>query len=486
MQRVSPIVNEMENFSILVDDEGNPDKTMIPVFEEQTNVRLDVMAYPNNIAGEHKNILMASGDYLDVIAGWLFGAEEIVRLREECAAIPLSEMIDKYTVNMKEALEFPGVREALTHPDGEIYTLPYVVESPLASFSPWINVEWLKQVGLPMPTTTEEFKNTLIAFKNSIPPVNGQPIIPFSAKPNNFRPGALAGWFGVNAQEFFAMIDGRLEITINRPEYKEFLKYFSDLYTSGLVDAELFSQNEQQWKAKGVQGLYGVAYAYWPADFAPMVRSDVSVNQYDYEALPVLRGPNVETPLYWRASNGYSVLRTQAIITDKAKNPLTIIRWFDNLYDEANSLSTQWGHIGIRFEQLSDGTFRETANGRSSEAIQAAGEPFFNALPKFQRPGVRMLPPEGQAPEYYYTDVRDVLYEPYLDELVPEVWLDRATSQQIVQLNEGVAYYYNQKMAEWITGQADIESQWDAYLADLDNLGINELLEIRRGLIENR
>ena len=49
-----------------------------------------------------------------------------------------------------------------------------------------------------------------------------------------------------------------------------------------------------------------------------------------------------------------------------------------------------------------------------------------------------------------------------------------------------IKFYYDQKMAERITGQADIESQRDAYLADLDRLGINELLEIRRGVIGNR
>ena len=59
--------------------------------------------------------------------------------------------------------------------------------------------------------------------------------------------------------------------------------------------------------------------------------------------------------------------------------------------------------------------------------------------------------------------------------------------QNTVELGTlAIKFYYDQKMAERITGQADIESQRDAYLADLDRLGINELLEIRRGLIENR
>lgn len=478
-----PIVNKMETFTLLVDSEDDPVTTMVPVFEEQTNVRVDATVYPGRIALERKNILLASGDYPDVIAGWLLSQAEVIRLKDEETIIGLSEMIDKYTVNIKEALGLPGVREAMTHPDGEIYTIPYINPAPLVSFNPWINVEWLQRLGLPMPTTTGEFKNTLAAFRDRIPPVNGQSIIPFTARPG-WAMGTLAGWFGVDATGFFEMVNGQLEISVTKPQFQEFIKYFADLYANRLIDQELFSQDISTWVAKGRQGLYGVSFNYYPADFAPQVREDVTVNQYDYEALPVLRGPGVEKPVFRRASEGFQIFRTQAVITDKATNPLTIIRWFDNLYEEANSLSYIWGPLGIRFEKLEDGTFRETANGRSPQAIEAAGQPFWTPMPRFIRPGRRAIaPPEGEKPEYRPTEVRDALYEPYLNELTPVAWPDLDLSQQMNQINQALTYYHNQKIAEWVTGQANIDSEWDAYIANLERLRINELLDLNRGLI---
>jgi len=478
-----PIVKEMESFSLLVDDEDDPNKKLLPLFEKDTNVRVDVMAYPNNAAVERKNILLASGDYPAVISGWLLGQHDIIRLRDDHVIIPLTDLIENYTVNIKEALELPGVREAMTHPDGEIYTIPYVVDDPLTKFNPWINTVWLNRLGLPMPTTTEEFKNTLIAFRDGIPPVNGQRIIPFSASPYTFRPGVLAGWFGVNASDIFAMIDGRLEITIDRPEYREFIKYFADLYANGLIDPELFTQDQMTWISKGRMGLYGVSYAYTPADFASTITDDITVNQYAYEALPVLRAPGVEKPVYIRASYGYTVFRTQAIITDNAKNPLTIIRWFDYLFDQTNSLEMFWGPVGIRFEQLADGTYRETANGRNQEVINQVTPTFFWAMPKFVRPGTKVKPPEGQLPPYNSDDMRDVLYEPYLDEMIPQSWPETRISQQITQLTQAIGYYHSQKVAAWISGQANVDAEWDAYLANLKQLGIDELLSLQRGLI---
>lgn len=482
-----PIVKEKESFSLLVtEDEADPTKTMLSYYEDQTNVHLDVNAYTRSVAAERKNILVASGDYPDVMAGWLLGEGEIVRMKEDGMIIPLSDMIEKYTVNIKEVLEYPGVREIMTHPDGEIYTIPYINEGPKSGHIPWINVEWLKRLNLPMPTTTEEYKNTLIAFRDRIPPVNGQAIIPFSANPSTFGTGGiLAGWFGVNAAGPVAMIDGRLENTITRPEYREYIKFFADLWANGLVDPELFSQNQQTWNAKGLQGLYGVSFAYGPSDFAQMVRTDKTVNQTDYEPLAMLRGPGVTKPVYHRASNGYTVWKTQAVITDNATNPLTIIRWFDYMYEEVNSLSIARGPEGVRFEKLPDGTYRETQNGRDEAVIASVGSPFYNSMPKFIRPGTKVLPPEGQSPEYMLVDARDAAYEPYLGEMIPDSWADEKLNQQISQLSQQITYYHTQKVVSWITGQANIDAEWDAYIAELERLGINDLLQLRRSLIEN-
>jgi len=243
-----PIVKEKESFSLLIGDYGDPNKSLLPVFEEQTNVHVEAMAYPFNAAVERKNVLIASGDYPDTIAGWIMTADEIVRLAADGVAIPLGDLIDEYTVNIKEVLDKPGVREAMTHPDGNIYTIPYLLQEPLVTFHPWINSQWLKQLNLPMPTTTEEFKQTLIAFRDKIPPINGQPIIPFSWRPRQTAIGILAGWFGLDCANFFTMIDGQLEITVNRPEYKEFLKYFSDLYMNKLIDCQLVMKDSTVWR----------------------------------------------------------------------------------------------------------------------------------------------------------------------------------------------------------------------------------------------
>jgi hypothetical protein len=40
--------------------------------------------------------------------------------------------------------------------------------------------------------------------------------------------------------------------------------------------------------------------------------------------------------------------------------------------------------------------------------------------------------------------------------------------------------YVDQKEAEWVSGQANIDAEWDAYVAQLNRLGLPELTTLIR------
>jgi putative aldouronate transport system substrate-binding protein len=43
-----------------------------------------------------------------------------------------------------------------------------------------------------------------------------------------------------------------------------------------------------------------------------------------------------------------------------------------------------------------------------------------------------------------------------------------------------IVEYVDQKMAEWISGQANVDAEWDAYINYLNRLGLAELIQIRK------
>jgi putative aldouronate transport system substrate-binding protein len=461
------------------------------------------MVFPYATAVERKNILMATGDYPDVIGGWILSDNDVMTMAREGTIIPLEGLIDQYAPNIKKALDIPGVRQNMTQPDGHIYSPPYPIEEPLVTFNPWINQAWLDQLGLKMPATTEEFKQVLIAFRDRIPNVNGQKIIPFSGDPNNLGLGTLAGWFGVNAANagvnagYFSIINGQVENAATRPEYKEFIKYFADLYKEGLIDPELFTQDNATWKAKGKLGLYGVSFAYGSGDFAPELRTPNTTPwllNTTFSPLPVLKGPNVSKPVYRRNGFGVTLFRTQMVITDKAKDPIAIIRWLDHVYDEQVSLETGRGPIGLKFEKVSDHVYREINRIVGQDGWTQAdsdkydwGKIWAQSAPKFQRvkAEVQVLPPAGRDADFDELTPRDKLYEPYLEEKpMPQLWLSAADATRTADLQTAITDYVKQKQAQWISGQANVDAEWDAYIAQLNRLGLQELLTIKRNAIK--
>ena len=492
-----PITNEKTTFSLMIDDSGMPeDKLIYDILEEQTNVHVELNLAPYQLQLERMGIALNAGDYNDVIAGWLLGTKDVLDLgMNQGVFLPLEDLIAKYAPNIQEVLEIPGVRASMTLPDGHIYTIPYVVSEPEATFKPYINQVWLERLGLEMPKTPEDLKNVLIAFRDQDANGNGDPSdeIPFSGDPNNLSLGMLAGWWGVDANSgnsdypYFALVDGKIQFNANKPEYKQFIEYFADLYAEGLIDPEIFTQDLETWKAKGRQDLYGVSIAYGPGDYYDNYQKETpeyeKYGENAFTALPVLAG--CEHPIYHRNSYGVTLFRTQAALTDKCdeEKAAIIIRWFDNLFTNDNSRQSSSGPLGICIEKLGEGLYRELDKSDWDDAKNEKygwGNIFTQSMPRYYHNN-KVLGFGKTEVEPSFMDLADAAYAPYLNEHFPAVW---ATSEEDTNrasiLATDINTYVKSKIAQWVSGEADVNAEWDDYCKQLDAYGLEELTQIHQ------
>jgi putative aldouronate transport system substrate-binding protein len=269
------------------------------------------------------------------------------------------------------------------------------------------------------------------------------------------------------------------------------IKYFAGLYQEGLVDPELFTQDLAAWKAKGNKEQYGVAFAYGDDDFAREDRVMFpSPKRTHYEALPVLNANfNGAEPVWRRDGFGASILRTQVVITDKAENPATIIRWFDNTFELDNSLQIQTGLFDVKLIKKGEGgtpddyeVIPETELSEGDIKKYEWGNMYTQSLPKYIPIGFRIPNPD----EYMRKDIVDALYEPYLSEqAVPKAWLSMESSDRLKIIETDVTNYIERMEAEWIMGQSDVEEDWDGFLKELDRIGVAELTELRQAALDN-
>lgn len=466
-------------FSLFVDSNFDEENQPLawPYFEEQTGIRAELECYPYEIATEKYSLALGSGDYADCIGGWCLSSKDVLNYGVDMGIfVPLEEYFEDCP-NISAILDLPGVREAMTAPDGHIYSIPYAIEAPLVDFNPYINTKWLENVGMEMPTTTEEFREVLRAFKEQDANGNGDPSdeIPMSGGKENLHLGYLAGWFGMSlSKEGFTMDGDQLVFGAQSEAYKEGMKYLASLYAEGLIDPELFTQDSSMWKSKGSNDTYGVSIMYYSQDIMKINAGEIP----NWAPLPVLKSEYCENPVFLKNTYGNDILRNQVVVTDAAEHPELICKWWDNVFSLENYILTQKGDEKMVTKEGDEYVVTDiTTLSEEDQKKYDWGNLYPQSLPKYAPAGFRFK--EDPKP-YDECAVRDEQYSPFLTEkIIPKVWPDLETSEELSELQTSITDYINQCQAQWIAGQADIEADWDGYKEQLNKLGLERYLELK-------
>lgn len=478
-----PLVDEgTYGFSIFCDDsKEKPEYYMLDEFKKQTNVDVEMRIFPYETATERLNLDLNSGDYADVVGGWTLSDSMILTYGvNQGVFIPLEDYFAEYCPRITEILDLPGVREEMTAPDGHIYAIPYVCDDPKVGYSPYINGRWLKNVGMDIPTTTEEFEAVLKAFKEQDANGNGDPNdeIPFSADPNNKHIESMTGWFGLPmGKSGIGILDDEVVFAGASSTYREFLSWFNSLYEQGLIDLEIFTQDSSTWEGKGNRDLYGVSIAYGSGEFSGIVLEGGEKSEFD--VLPVL---NTDKGGMWmRDTNGFSVYRTQAVITDNAEHPEVICRWFDNAFQLENGIGCNRGPVGTVVFKEDDG-YRAIDVKTLSEEDQEKfswGNLWPQSLPKYMPSGFKYI---EDHPTYNEKKVMEDTYEPYLTKTtIPSFWIPLDKIDRYSDIASALTDYFNQRQAMFISGEMDIDddAQWQSYVDGLYALGLEDWMDVR-------
>jgi putative aldouronate transport system substrate-binding protein len=393
-----------------------------------------------------------------------------------------------------------------TAPDGNIYGLPQFNDCFHCSYpnKMWLNSKWLKQLGLEAPTTTEEFKAVLEAFKNQDPNGNGQADeVPLSGSIEEYGmhvlPYLMNGFIYNDDRTYLLLQDGKVDIAANKPEWKEGLAYIKSLVDAGLIDQGAFTQTAAVLKQIGDNAggqLLGASAGMHPGIF--VTTGSDSPYGSDYDPIPPLQGPHAAYATY----NYPSTPGATFVLTNKAtpEAQVAAVKLIDNMFTTEGQLRAHHGEEGRDWRQPEAGDV----------AIQEDAEPLFATIPL----------PEGEEPhnsswgpiaQYFQprefrdgwiqdTDIyastgyerrlqeATTLYEgKQPKEVFPHwaVWLDPAVADEAATLRTNITSYIDQNALQFVTGAQDLDAGWDAYVAGLEQLNLARYLEIMQQAYDN-
>ncbi|GGO01497.1 extracellular solute-binding protein [Saccharibacillus kuerlensis] len=456
-------------------------------YKDMSGMNINFDLIPFETLTEKRNLALAGGEYPDVFYSARLSSDELTRYGQQGVFIPLNDLIDQYAPNFKKLMEqYPDIRKGLTMPDGNIYSMPSFYDPSLLSMlvgTPlWINEDWLEQLNMEEPTTTEEFRAYLEGVKNTDLNGNGQADeVPFSAAGVGGLIDQVKGAWGLGTRGLghkFVDVDeetGELRFTKARPEYKEVLQYINGLHKDGLLDKEIFTIDGGAVNAKGQSGVVGATIVPNP---------ETVMGRKDFIGLGALEGPH--------GDQLYSHIKVPMVhvgafaITDKNPNPAATVRWMDYFYGDEGAQLYFMGKEGETFEKAADGSLQYvkditnnpdglTQDQALAKSFTWLGGSYPGLVKEAYFKGSETLPSSLAAADKAKPHaIEDIWYN---FNFTPE------ESEFMTSTGQDIQDYVTEMEAKFINGTASFD-EWDSYVSTLEKMGLSRYMETYKAAYE--
>ena len=490
-----PIVDEPIDLQIFAGkaattaDDWN-DVLLLNEYEEMTNVNIDWEQAPADGLDEKRNLALASNSLPDVFYAANVPVSDIQKYGDQGTFIPLEDLIEEYAPNVAQVLdENPDIRKGLTFPDGHIYSIPTIYspdfESLLIGAKGWVNKEFLDELDMENPETTDEFYEYLKAIKEQ--DVNGD------GENNEIPLGSVAemsriihwisGAFGVqNKGQLHTLIDedpdtGDMRFYPISDPYKEMLKYLNKLYEEELIEQNIYSIEVEQHLANASENLYGAVQFYNPIELYG--------KEVGEKFIP---GNALEGPDGIKSYTGVtSPLRSLGnfLITKENEHPEATLRWIDYFWSDEGSKMFFMGIEDVTYEETEDGPELLDEITDNPDGLTLT-----EALAKY------IINPGGNHPVMvtsdYFTGSENAAQdieaaeqiEPYLiDEIWPAFTYESDENSRVNVIETDLGKYVSEMQAAFITGEKDF-SEWDDYVKTVEKMDLDEYMEIQEAALE--
>lgn len=471
---------------------GEPaEMQILQKLEEEANVSVDWDVYASATWPDKKNMMIAGGTLPDVFYMNSVNVDDVNKYASQGMFMDLTELIDAHAPRLKAALEeMPKFKAICVNPDdGKIYSIGRAAEREVQYLSPilYMNKPWLDELGLKIPTTTDEFYTVLKAFKEKDPNRNQKADeIPFTFHYNAVKPDdsysyhSLFGSFGqvdtIGGQQHFIKNEkDEIVYAAAQPEYQAAVSFYSKFVAEGLWDKEGFTTPDTSvMNAKG-NSETPVLGSFMSYD-STFVVPDNRVKEY--VVVPPLAGPDGDKLwLYSGHSNG-NVNGTQFVMTKQAKGKEeAIMRWLDAHFDPENSAQLFLGAEDITLKKNNSGMLEyiPTPEGVSYSEFRYKNAPV-------HVPCVIKAADWGKTVQVMAEDVNKLqiakdTYFPQAKQSSIYLLPNKKESDFFLKKGKDITDYVNKMQVKWLT-EGGIEADWENYLTQLTKLGIEEYTQI--------
>lgn len=450
----------------------------------RSNVNIEFIEVDMFSRTEKFNILMASGDYPDMISGFKnLYTGSLDQAQEEGIIINVTDMVENDMPAYKQILDAdPIYMKELLNDSGEILFISGFNDEIYASSGPAIRKDWLDALSLDIPQTYDELHDVAKAFLAeygcTTPIYFTDTINPDVTFSGGFD---LPSFDITDSGSHFFQKDGKVTSAYIEDDLKDMLKMLNGWYSEGLLNPDFYTMQSGQYAESTI--FSDNSGVFWgPANFISQYNETPDLKDKGFYAvgMPIMRKTEGQTIHFTTAlSNSYSI--NDLCISTKCGNLDVLAKWLDFMFTEDGQLLNNYGLEGKSYEFDSQGNaqyFPELYSTPGTNFMQNSANYLYNSAPSlFIADRVDRVSFDDVAKEAVerYNEGYDSAYD-----LPSNLYMTLAESEAYANKIGDIETYVSSEIIKFITGSSDIDSEWDTYIAMVKQLGIQDCIDAKQ------
>ena len=461
----------------------------IPAFQiaaSETNVDVEFLTIGEDSAETQMSLMFASGDLTDVVSDFLYSyTGTTASAYENDLIIPLNDYLEDYSPNYSAWLNSDkDYLRAVSEEDGLIFAWYNLMPEVKPESTSWVRTDLLEQFGMESPVTLDEYEEYFDRCVDAglTATIYADSLTWASVAINAFDLPKLNGTenYGLAAYH----IGDTVYSAYQSEELRDYMTRMNSWYEKGFFSQDLVSLSGQSMDRRMQDELVvtgEVAYMMQGVDRYTNYLESATVENWDIEpARNIVMEPDQVT--HFAPNDVLAESNGSIVVTSACEDVEAACRYVDWFYSDMGIETMNYGPEGVTWNWSEDGQQRQMTNA------------LYNDLVYNENPGTAVMFYTGYMA---WTSVSDPYSGMYFSETEKgieavdmyyvnndsEYYLNEAllsfTTEESEVINSNLAdmsTYIAENLAKFLVGEKSM-SEWDSFIADLDQLGLETILE---------
>jgi putative aldouronate transport system substrate-binding protein len=451
--------------------------------QEKTGVKLEFQVFADSNA---LNLMFASGELPDIIfwgaTGYQGGAQKAI---DDGIIYPLNDLINANTPDLVKILNSDKdyLKGSMTA-NGDYIGFPFIKGDMMLRSTSGIIIrdDWVKELGIEIPKTAEEFYQMLKLFKEK----KGA-TVPFSTTSfwvdQLLDSGLITSAFGLPKATSYQK-DGKVQFGFAQPEFKAALEYLNKLYTEGLLDPNYSTLDNDTMNANMMNGQSGVTVGALNGGIGNYIRTMKDKGEFSVAGISSLAANHGDKPMagYYE----FPITGLFATISPSCKNKELAAQFLNYAYTEEGNLLNNFGIDGQSYTLVDNNPVftDKITNNQEGLTMQLALAPYARSWSSgWFVQDVDYLKqyaalPQQQAALQAWSNHDGSKY------VIPPVSINTDDASEYATIMSDINTYVDEMITKYIMGVEPLSTFDSDYIPALNNMNINRAVDILQAALD--